>query len=71
MIVNHVRAIPGGGLAMPYTMEDFKREVAREHLHELTAEERLAGLPAEQDAYLKRLRKRPAKKGKKKPRGQN
>jgi hypothetical protein len=57
---------------MPYTMEDFKRDVAREHLHELTAEERLAGLRAEQvEAYLKRLRNRPAKKGKKKPRGQN
>jgi hypothetical protein len=30
------------GLTMPFTLEDFKRELAREHLHELTAEERLA-----------------------------
>jgi hypothetical protein len=52
------------GLTMPYTMEDFRREVAREHLHEilkrLSPEERLAGLPPEQiEAYLRRLEKKP------------
>jgi hypothetical protein len=36
------------GLPVPYTMQDFMREVALEHLGELTAEERLAGLPPEQ-----------------------
>jgi hypothetical protein len=36
------------GLTMPYTMEDFRRDVAREHVHELTPEERLAGLPPEE-----------------------
>lgn len=35
------------GLAMPYTIEDFRREIARENLHELTAQERLAGLSTE------------------------
>jgi hypothetical protein len=43
-----VRGIPGGGVGHAVYVEDFKRDVAREHLHELTAEERLAGLPAEQ-----------------------
>ena len=33
---------------MPYTMEDYRRDVAREHLHELTPEERLAGLSAKE-----------------------
>jgi hypothetical protein len=48
------------GLIMPYTMADYKREKVLEHLHELTAEERLAGLPPEQiEAYLKRLRTKP------------
>jgi hypothetical protein len=65
------------GLTMPYTMEDFRREVAREHVHELTAEERLAGLSPEQilarlppeqiEAYLKRLGNRAATTKKKKP----
>src|SRR5207244_2430906 len=36
------------GLTMPYTMADYRRDVAREHLHELTVEERLAGLRLEQ-----------------------
>jgi len=31
---------------MPYTIEDFRREIAREHIQELTPEERLAGLLA-------------------------
>jgi hypothetical protein len=38
----------GEGIAMPYTMEDFRREFAREHLHQLTPEERLEGLSAEE-----------------------
>ena len=32
---------------MPYTMEDFKHDVALEHLSELTIDERLEGLPIE------------------------
>lgn len=32
------------GLTMPYTMEDFKRELALENLDQLTPEERLSGL---------------------------
>jgi hypothetical protein len=53
---------------MPYTIEDFRREIARENLHELTAEERLAGLSTEDrltglsteeiEAYLKRFGKK-------------
>ena len=33
---------------MPYTMEDFKHDVALEHLSELTTEERLQGLSIEE-----------------------
>jgi hypothetical protein len=36
------------GLSMPYTMEDFRREVALEYIGRLTPEERMAGLPPEQ-----------------------
>src|SRR5204863_9579715 len=53
------------GLTMPYTIHDFKREIALENLHELTVEERVHGLspeellsalPAQQiEVYLKRL----------------
>jgi hypothetical protein len=43
------------GLIMPYTMDDFRKEVAREVLDQLTPEERLRGLPAEE-----RLRGLPA-----------
>jgi hypothetical protein len=69
------------GLAMPYTMADFRRDIAREHVQELSAEERLqglsleerlAGLPPEQiEAYLKGLQKKRAapKKKQRKPRG--
>jgi hypothetical protein len=40
---------------MPYTMDDFRKEVALEVLDQLTPEERLRGLPAEE-----RLRGLPA-----------
>lgn len=33
---------------MPYTIEDYRREVARQFIHELTPEERLEGLPAKE-----------------------
>jgi hypothetical protein len=36
------------GLPMPYTMEDFRREFLRDHLGDLTPEERLKGLPPEE-----------------------
>jgi hypothetical protein len=35
-------------LAVVYTMRDFRRDYIKEHLPELTPEERLAGLSAEQ-----------------------
>jgi hypothetical protein len=35
------------GLAMPYTMADFRRDYVKEHLKDLTPEERLEGLPTE------------------------
>ena len=39
---------------MPYTMNDFRKEVAREVLDELTPEERVAGLrPEERVAGLR------------------
>ena len=36
------------GIAMPYTMEDFEREVEEEFLQKLTPEQRLQGLSVEQ-----------------------
>jgi hypothetical protein len=52
------------GVAMPYTMEDFRRDYVKEHLSQWTPEERLAGLsveeilerlpPEEIENYLKR-----------------
>jgi hypothetical protein len=58
------------GLAMPYTMADFRREYVKEHLKDLTPEERLEGLPPEErlkglsaeqiEQYLKRLRADPS-----------
>jgi hypothetical protein len=56
------------GLVMPYTMNDFRKEVALEVLDELSPEERLRGLPPEErlrglsakqiEDYLARLRKK-------------
>ncbi len=36
------------GLAMPYTMQDFRRDYVKEHLKDLTLEERLQGVPPEE-----------------------
>jgi hypothetical protein len=36
------------GIAMPYTMEDFKRDFVKEHLKDLTPYERLEGLSSEE-----------------------
>jgi hypothetical protein len=36
------------GIAMPYTMEDFEREVEQKFLKKLTPEQRLQGLSPEQ-----------------------
>jgi hypothetical protein len=36
------------GVAMSYTMEDFRRDYVKEHLKDLTPEERLAGLTPEE-----------------------
>jgi len=36
------------GIDMPYTMENFKHDVALEHLSSLTTEERLQGLPTKE-----------------------
>ena len=42
----------GEGLPMPYTMEDFKRDFLKEHLHEflkeMTPQQRLEGLSPEE-----------------------
>lgn len=44
-------------MAVPYTMEDFRRDYVKEHLKDLTPEERLEGLlPEEIERYLQRLR---------------
>ncbi|MCI0641987.1 MAG: hypothetical protein L0Y72_21850 [Gemmataceae bacterium] len=55
------------GLTMPYTMEDFRRELALENLNQLTPEERLEGLTPKEilqhlskdeiKAYLAKLQK--------------
>jgi hypothetical protein len=37
-------------LAMPYTTEDFRRDIAQEHVQELTVEECMKGLRAKQVA---------------------
>jgi len=57
---------------MPYTWDDYYRQVTHEHLNWLTAEERLKGLPAEErlkglpaeaiEAYLKKLRQKKRKR---------
>jgi hypothetical protein len=65
------------GLAMPYTMEDFRRDYVKEHLKDLTVKERLEGLSADQrleglspdqiEKYLRRRKEgRTAPKRKKK-----
>jgi hypothetical protein len=36
------------GVTVPYTMEDFRRDFAKDHLKDLSPEERLAGLSPEQ-----------------------
>ena len=42
-IVNDLfRATGLGGITMPYTMEDYRKEKAREYLREMTVEQRLA-----------------------------
>ena len=56
------------GLNMPYTIDDFRREIVRENIELLSPEERMKGLPAEErleglsaselEAHLKRLRSR-------------
>ena len=59
------------GMNMP-TIEDIRRDVAREYLRKLTPEEVL-GLytPAQIAGYLRRLRKKPAAARKKKPKPRN
>ena len=45
------------GIDMPYTMEQFRKEYIKAHLHEIDPEERLKGMRAEEiEAYLKRLK---------------
>src|SRR5207237_9544447 len=36
------------GIAMPYTMQDFRHDFAKEHLKDLTPQERLEGLSADE-----------------------
>jgi hypothetical protein len=62
------------GLAMPYTIEDYKHDVTREYFDKLTpeelqqvAEKLLEQLPLEQiEAYLQRVRRTSSASGKKK-----
>ena len=58
------------GLAMPYTIQDFRRDYVKEHLKDLTLEERLAGLsPDKIEKFLQRQKHKPTppkRKGKKK-----
>jgi hypothetical protein len=52
---------------MPYTIEDFRLDVAREQLKNLTPEERIKGLPAEKrleglsveeiESYLRKIKR--------------
>jgi hypothetical protein len=67
------------GLPMPYTMQDYLREVMRKHIDKLTPEERVAGLSPEEilkgfspeqiEAYLRRLASnKPAASQRNKPR---
>jgi hypothetical protein len=43
---------------MPYTMQDFRRDYVKEHLKDLTVEERLRGVPPKTiEKYLQRLKK--------------
>ena len=45
-------------LFMPYTMQDFRRDYVKEHLKDLTVEERLRGVPPKTiEKYLQRLKK--------------
>lgn len=40
------------GISMPYTMEDYRRDLKKEALEELTPQEILDGLPPEKRAKL-------------------
>jgi hypothetical protein len=57
------------GLTMPYTMEDFRRDYVKEHLKDLTLEERLAGVSRDKiEKYLQQHKLKPTppkRKGKK------
>jgi hypothetical protein len=49
------------GLTMPYTMEDFRRDYVKEHLKDLTPDERLEGLsPEDIEKHLKHRRHSPS-----------
>jgi hypothetical protein len=52
-----LQSYEGEGIAMPYTMEDFRRDYVKEHLQQLSPEERLEGLSVEEiENYLRKLR---------------
>ena len=62
------------GIRMSYTWVDYRRDLARENLHELTPEERLVGLSPEErlrglsldelDAYLQRMKQQAVRREK-------
>jgi hypothetical protein len=53
---------------MPYTIEDFRRDYAKEHLKDLSLEERLEGLSVQEiEQYLERRKDRAAPQARKKP----
>jgi len=54
---------------MPYTMQDFRRDYVKEHLKDLTVEERLRDVPPKKiEKYLQRRKKptSPKRKNRKK-----
>jgi hypothetical protein len=57
------------GLTMPYTMQDFRRDYVKEHLKDLTLEERLEGVSHDKiEKFLQQHKQKPSppkRKGKK------
>ena len=51
------------GVPVPYTMDDFKRDFLKEHLKDLTPQERVEGLSAEEIERVleKRKAERPSR----------
>jgi hypothetical protein len=61
LILQLIQGYEAEGIAMPYTIEDFRRDYAKEHFKDLTPEERLEALKAltaeEQETIVRELQK--------------